>query len=285
MHCAVETATSETETLSKNFETKARCKRHASCAVFGRMRLILWRHVLFWCVWYGLRSSKIELEEWVWCVNIETGSARNADQTHALKKRIGRMPCAYSLRPPRLSKKQTWTFVRFAKSFPNFFQKCHQLLRGVYLTNLWLFLLFFYVSYPKDMTESEQNELRTLYWAMFTKHPKFRDIIGSRSRQGLRVRPMVSKMRGREQVSRLHHCFNDNNLYTEVNMLRVPSPLAVQVCTFHDGCKQGVDQQIFNRKLISRKITHPQSWKLQAKLTGEKLKGWSNSREKTNLFE
>ena len=33
----------------------------------------------------------------------------------------------------------------------------------------------------------------------------------------------------------------------------------VQVCTFHDGCKQGIDQQIFNRKSISRKITHPQS--------------------------
>ena len=31
-----------------------------------------------------------------------------------------------------------------------------------------------------------------------------------------------------------------------------------QVCTFHDGCKQGIDQQIFNRKSISRKITHPQ---------------------------
>jgi len=31
------------------------------------------------------------------------------------------------------------------------------------------------------------------------------------------------------------------------------------VCTFHDGCKQGIDQQIFNRKSISRKITHPQS--------------------------
>jgi len=30
------------------------------------------------------------------------------------------------------------------------------------------------------------------------------------------------------------------------------------VCTFHDGCKQGIDQQIFNRKSISRKITHPQ---------------------------
>jgi len=55
-----------------------------------------------------------------------------------------------------------------------------------------------------------------------------------------------------------------------------------QVCTYHDGCKQGIDQQIFNRKSISSKITHPQSWKLQAKLTGEKLKGWSNSREKTN---
>jgi len=54
------------------------------------------------------------------------------------------------------------------------------------------------------------------------------------------------------------------------------------VCTFHDGCRQGIDQQIFNRKSISRKITHPHSWKLQAKLTGEKWKGWSNSREKTN---
>jgi len=32
----------------------------------------------------------------------------------------------------------------------------------------------------------------------------------------------------------------------------------VGVCTFHDGCKQGIDQQIFNRKSISRKITHPQ---------------------------
>jgi len=33
----------------------------------------------------------------------------------------------------------------------------------------------------------------------------------------------------------------------------------IQVCTFNDGCKQGIDQQIFNRKSISRKITHPQS--------------------------
>jgi len=28
---------------------------------------------------------------------------------------------------------------------------------------------------------------------------------------------------------------------------------SVQVCTFHDGCKQAIDQQIFNRKSISRK--------------------------------
>jgi len=47
--------------------------------------------------------------------------------------------------------------------------------------------------------------------------------------------------------------------------------ISIQVCTFHDGCKQGINQQIFNRKSISRKIMHPQSWKLQAKLTGEKL--------------
>jgi len=47
----------------------------------------------------------------------------------------------------------------------------------------------------------------------------------------------------------------------------------IQVSALHDGCKQGIVQQIFNRKSISRKITHPQSWKLQAKLTGKKLKG------------
>ena len=35
--------------------------------------------------------------------------------------------------------------------------------------------------------------------------------------------------------------------------------ISIQVCTFQDGCKQGIDQQIFNRKSISRTITHPQS--------------------------
>ena len=30
--------------------------------------------------------------------------------------------------------------------------------------------------------------------------------------------------------------------------------ISIQVCTFHDVCKQGIDQQIFNRKSISRKI-------------------------------
>jgi len=47
----------------------------------------------------------------------------------------------------------------------------------------------------------------------------------------------------------------------------------IQISTLNDGCKQEIDQQLFNRKSISRKITDPQSWKLQAKLTGEKLKG------------
>ena len=33
--------------------------------------------------------------------------------------------------------------------------------------------------------------------------------------------------------------------------------LKIPICTFHDGCKQGIVQQMFNRKWISRKITHP----------------------------
>ena len=57
---------------------------------------------------------------------------------------------------------------------------------------------------------------------------------------------------------------------------------AIKASTLHDGCKQGIDQRIFNRKSISRKITHPQSWKLRAKLTGEKVKGWSTAEKKTN---
>jgi len=40
--------------------------------------------------------------------------------------------------------------------------------------------------------------------------------------------------------------------------------ITMQVCTFYDGCKQGIDQQIFNRKSISRKIAHPQSSAVQA---------------------
>jgi len=39
---------------------QAGCTRHASCALFGHICLISWRHVLFWCVWYDLRSSKSE---------------------------------------------------------------------------------------------------------------------------------------------------------------------------------------------------------------------------------
>jgi len=40
--------------------------------------------------------------------------------------------------------------------------------------------------------------------------------------------------------------------------------------TLHDGSKQGIDQQIFDRKSISHKIIHPQPWNLQAKLARAK---------------
>jgi len=46
-----------------------------------------------------------------------------------------------------------------------------------------------------------------------------------------------------------------------------------KVTTIRNEGKQGICQELFNRKSISRKITHPQSLNLQAKLTGEKLKG------------
>jgi len=65
---------------------KAGCTWHASCAFFEHTRLISWRHVLFWCVWYGRRSSKSESEQWVWCINIETGSYSNADHTRRIRR-------------------------------------------------------------------------------------------------------------------------------------------------------------------------------------------------------
>jgi len=40
-----------------------------------------------------------------------------------------------------------------------------------------------------------------------------------------------------------------------------------------------MDEQIFNKKSISGKVTYLQSWNLQAKLPGKMLKGWSKSRE------
>jgi len=47
-----------------------------------------WFRGITWCVWYGLRSSRSESEQWVWCVNIEAGSYSNADHTRRI--RIGR---------------------------------------------------------------------------------------------------------------------------------------------------------------------------------------------------
>jgi len=48
-------------------------------------------------------------------------------------------------------------------------------------------------------------------------------------------------------------------LMIELSCLHNSSLRLIQVCTFHDGWKQGIDQQIINRKSISRNITHPQS--------------------------
>jgi len=76
---------------------------------------ISWRQVLFWCVWYGLRSSRSESEQWVWCVNIETGSSSTRTQTipdaseKDLTSRNRRMSCAYSL---KVVSAQKCSFVR-----------------------------------------------------------------------------------------------------------------------------------------------------------------------------
>jgi len=41
---------------------------------------------------------------------------------------------------------------------------------------------------------------------------------------------------------------------------KLASQVSVSYVLFHvDGCKQEIDQQIFNRKSISCKIMHPQS--------------------------
>jgi len=59
------------------------------------------------------------------------------------------------------------------------------------------------------------------------------------------------------QREKLVHSWNKCIRCQSGRLLRNKAKL--QVCTFHDGCKQGIDQQIFNRKSISRKIPHPQS--------------------------
>jgi len=58
-----------------------------------------------------------------------------------------------------------------------------------------------------------------------------------------------------------------------------------QVCTFHDGCMQGIDQQIFNRKSISREITHSQSWSPEHCKQSLRVKSWKaevTAEKKTN---
>ena len=61
----------------------------------------------------------------------------------------------------------------------------------------------------------------------------------------------------------------------------------VQVCTFNDGCKQGIDQQNFNRKSISRKITHPQSWTENRRSPGLRMRPqcWTESRYASSVLD
>jgi len=82
-----------------------------------------------------------ESEQWVWCVNIEARSSRtqtipdssekdvtSRNQTHALKKRTGRVPCDYSF---SYLLHRAETFASFASLIK------HIMLRtGKYLTNI-----------------------------------------------------------------------------------------------------------------------------------------------------
>ena len=81
---------SEHRTRYKNtrqlHQPKAGCTRHASYAFFERMRLISWRHVLFWCVWYGLRSSRNLFLYWRIRLTALTHFYSNADHTRRIRK-------------------------------------------------------------------------------------------------------------------------------------------------------------------------------------------------------
>jgi len=68
---------------------KAGCTRHASYAFLGRMCLISWRHVLFWYVWYGLRSSKSELQ----AETFKGHCNQKATAKHILSRHLPRLYC------------------------------------------------------------------------------------------------------------------------------------------------------------------------------------------------
>jgi len=61
--------------------------------------------------------------------------------------------------------------------------------------------------------------------------------------------------------------------WLSIKSTTVMQQLREHITTPVDVCKQGMDQKMFNRKSIARKITHARSWNLQAKLTEERLKG------------
>ena len=62
---------------------------HTACVLYVFLGACVWfRDVtsFYDASGYGLRSSKSESEQWVWCVNIETGSYSNADHTRRIRK-------------------------------------------------------------------------------------------------------------------------------------------------------------------------------------------------------
>ena len=147
------------------------CTRHASYAFFERMRLISWRHVLFWCVWHGLRSSRTcfyidASDSLLWLNFTRTQTIPDAsekdvtsrNQTHASNKRTGRMPCASSFMQQKSSCKS-----HFANMLPNKENK----LQCTNVSNVMCVVFCFVFSMNKTVRPTDADKI-----AIFAQHPK-----------------------------------------------------------------------------------------------------------------
>jgi len=83
---------------------------------------------------------------------------------------------------------------------------------------------------------SEAIPLRIIYWYELWSAPN------NSSLKTYQTLPQLFSVTSR-------HCLLEKFNFCDYNVL----------CILHDECKQGIDQQIFDAKSISRKITHPQS--------------------------